>query len=69
MKYSMQVLAASIRANRAKLKMSQDELSTRSGVSVASIKNYENEISVPSVENACKIADVFGVTLNDLVGC
>lgn len=69
MKFDVQVFAGNIRANRARMKLTQDELSARSGVSQPSIKNYENELAVPSVENACKLADVFGVTLNDLVGC
>lgn len=60
--------AASIRAERARVGISQERLSEISGCSVFSIRKWENEDggSVMSFENAVKISDALGCRLEDL---
>lgn len=59
-------VAECIRANRAKKRMSRDELSRASGIPASTLENYENEKTNISLTNACKLADVFNMALDDL---
>ena len=68
MAYSKEVFAGNLRAQRARLRMSQQDLADASGVNVQSIQTYECEQAVPSVEKACMLADALGIGLNDLAG-
>lgn len=47
--------------------MSQEELAERVGVSRQTLSKYETGESVPDIDKAMAIADVFGVSLDDLV--
>lgn len=66
MAYSKENVAGCIRANRAKLRMSRDDLSKASGIPAATLGCYENAESGISFENAWKLADVFGLPLDEL---
>lgn len=66
--FSKDAFAASLRAERARLDISQEELAERSGVSTAAILSYENGVYVPGADKVCAIAEVLGVTPNDLCG-
>lgn len=46
----------------------QAELAKASGVSQAAIAKYESEAYTPGFDAACKIADAFGCTLDELAG-
>lgn len=59
--------AGILRGLRATARISQKELSDRSGVSEASIKGYENGENVMSLEAAVKLSNALGVTPSDLV--
>ena len=59
-------VAACIRANRARRRMSREELSSASGIPVSTLENYENEKTNISLANACRLADVFDMALDDL---
>jgi transcriptional regulator with XRE-family HTH domain len=48
--------------------LSRDELGKTVGTSGAVIGRYERDEITPSVENTKKIADVFGVTVDYLLG-
>ena len=48
--------------------MTQTELSEHSGVSLASICNYEKNKFEPSLNNAILLARCFGMSLDELVG-
>ena len=48
--------------------MTQDELAKRVGVSKATISAYETEIRYPSYDVLIKMAAVFGVTTDYLLG-
>lgn len=48
--------------------MSQGELARQTGISQVMVGKYEREDAIPSIEVAKKIADVFSVSLDFLVG-
>ena len=48
--------------------MSQQELADMVGASVASVSNWENGDYMPSLRTTVRIADVLGVTLDQLAG-
>lgn len=60
--------AGNLRAFRAKRRMSQQSVADAIGVDQITISNYENAVSGMSFENAWALADLFGVTLDDLGG-
>ena len=53
--FSKDVFAANLRAER-------------SGVSTAAVLSYENGAYVPGADKVCALAEVLGVTPNDLCG-
>lgn len=64
--FDKDVMAANLRALRAREHISQEEVAKRVGIGVASVVNYENGQSSPSYETAWRLADLFGVTLDAL---
>lgn len=68
MAFDKAVFAAKLRARRAELDMTQEELADRSGVSVAGIVSYEAGTSGATLDTACKLADALKCTPNYLVG-
>ena len=67
MTYNKELFAGNIRAHRARLRMTRDDLSTATGLSASTIKTYECAENIPSIESAMKLADAFGVSLESLV--
>ena len=57
-----------IREYRRKNKLTTTELGELVGLASGTISNIENGISSPRIENLEKIADVFGCSINDLLG-
>ena len=53
---------------RQKNRLSQEELAQRTGLSAVSIQKYENGDMTPGVDKLAALADVFGVTPNELLG-
>lgn len=47
-------------------KISARELSKRTGISYPTILDYDNRITIPSVDYALMIADVLGVEVEDI---
>lgn len=66
--FSKDAFAANLRAERARLDISQEELAERSGVSTAAVLSYENGTYVPGADKVCALAEVLGCTPNDLCG-
>jgi transcriptional regulator with XRE-family HTH domain len=64
----MDKIAFSLTNLRKEKNWSQADLSHRSSVSREMISKYERGIAIPSVDAAKKIADAFGVSLDNLVG-
>ena len=65
---SKDVFAANLRAERARSDLSQEELATRSGISTAAVLSYESGTYIPGADKVCALAEVLGVTPNDLCG-
>lgn len=53
---------------RAERNMGQKELAILLNVSIGTISNYENNVHTPDPDMLGKIADIFGVTIDYLVG-
>ena len=53
---------------RTKQGMSQDALAEALGVSRQSVSKWENNAAVPELEKLLKMSELFGVTLDELVG-
>lgn len=62
------MLGEQIKELRLNRNMSQVELAKKLFVSKQSVSNWENENIMPSVEMLIKIAEVFGVTTDYLLG-
>lgn len=68
MAFDKNVFAAKLRGKRAEADMSQAELAERSGVSQASIFQYEDGGSLPGADKLFALAEALGCTPNDLIG-
>lgn len=68
MPYDKNVLAANLRAFRARARMKQSEVAAAVGVTANTIMNYENGEGGIGYETAWALADLFGVTLGELGG-
>lgn len=61
-------ISRNIKALRLKAGMTQSELAERIGVTRATVTQWEREWSQPRMGAISKLADVFGVTVSDMVG-
>ena len=61
-------ISKNIRFYRKLLGLTQEELSNRLGGKKSLVSNYENGYSVPDIFTLIKLADIFDVTLDELVG-
>lgn len=63
-----EVLAAGIRAERARADMTQDELAERLGTTKTTVSLWESARQVPGGDKVYAIAVALGCTPNDLFG-
>lgn len=68
MSFDKDRLASNIRAERARMRISQEELAERSGVSAAAILSYESAAYVPGVDKLYAIAEALNCTPDLLLG-
>ena len=61
-------IADNIRFFRKANNLTQEELSKQLGGSKNLVSNYENGISTPDIYTLVKLADIFDITLGELVG-
>ncbi len=61
-------IANNIRFFRKANILTQEELSKQLGGSKNLVSNYENGISTPDIFTLVKLADIFDITLDELVG-
>ena len=61
-------IANNIRFFRKTNNLTQEELSKQLGGSKNLVSNYENGISTPDIYTLVKLADIFDITLDELVG-
>ena len=62
------MLGQNIRSLRLERGLKQEELGHRIGVSKQSVSNWENENIMPSIELLIRLADIFGVSTDFLLG-
>lgn len=60
-------LGERIRANRRRLGMTQGGLSSKLNVSFQSVSSWECGSTMPDIENLCRLSQVFGVTVDELL--
>ncbi|MCI6058380.1 MAG: helix-turn-helix domain-containing protein [Clostridiales bacterium] len=61
-------IADNIRFFRKANNLTQEELSKQLGGSKNLVSNYENGISTPDIYTLVKLADIFDITIDELVG-
>ena len=61
-------IADNIRFFRKANNLTQEELSKQLGGSKNLVSNYENGVSTPDIYTLVKLADIFDITLDELVG-
>lgn len=62
------ILATNITVYRKRMKLSRAALAERIGITEAAIGQYERGSRTPQVEIVCKLADVFNVSVDKLIG-
>jgi len=61
-------ISQNIKNYRQSMKMTQSELAEKFECQKSLISNYENGYAVPDIYVLIKLADIFDVTLDELVG-
>lgn len=64
----MKNYGAEIRSHRENLGISQLELSKRIGTSHQNVNRWENGKALPNIDFCVRLADFFGISLDDLIG-
>lgn len=65
---SYNTLGERIKHHRKRLGLTQEQLADRLGVSVQAVSKWENSQSCPDISILPEIADLFGITVDDLLG-
>ncbi|MDE6504795.1 MAG: helix-turn-helix domain-containing protein [Clostridia bacterium] len=60
-------IAENIKFYRKQFKMTQEELAEKLNGKKSLVSNYETGYSTPDIYTLCKLADIFDVTLDELV--
>lgn len=60
-------IAENIRFYRKQLHLTQIELGEKLGGTKSLVSNYENGYSTPDIITLCKLAEIFDITLDELV--
>lgn len=68
MGFSKEIMAANIRAARARADITQGDLAKSIGANIGTIASYENGSMVPGATNVYAMAESLGCTPNDLFG-
>lgn len=63
-----QTLGKRIMENRKKLGLTQDQLAEKLGVTAQAVSKWENDLSCPDITMLPKLAEIFGVTTDALLG-
>lgn len=62
-------LAHNIKFYRKQLGLTQEQLAAKLCGKKSLVSNYENGYSVPDIFTLCRLAEIFDVTLDELVEC
>ena len=60
-------IAENIRFYRKQLHLTQGQLAEKLGGKTSLVSNYENGYSTPDIYTLCRLADIFEITLDELV--
>lgn len=63
-----QTLGKRIAENRKRLKLTQDQLAEQLGITAQAISKWENDLSCPDITMLPKLAEIFGITTDELLG-
>lgn len=63
-----QTLGKRIVHNRKKKNMTQDQLAEKLGVTAQAVSKWENDQSCPDIATLPKLANIFGITVDELLG-
>ncbi len=63
-----QTLGKRIAANRKRLGMTQDQLADQLGVTAQAVSKWENDQSCPDITALPKLAEIFGISTDELLG-
>ena len=63
-----QTLGKRIVHHRKKLNLTQDQLAERLGVTAQAVSKWENDQSCPDIATLPKLAEIFGITTDELLG-
>lgn len=61
-------LGKRITANRKRLGFTQDQLAEQLGITAQAVSKWENDLSCPDISILPKLADIFGITTDALLG-
>ena len=62
------IIGKTMKENRLAQHLTQKQLAAKIGATHASISYWENGVNIPNVRDCWKIADVLGVSIDELVG-
>lgn len=65
--YDITAVGRQIKAHRHRLELTQSELADKLKVSYQAVSSWEKSVTVPDIENLCKLAVVFNVSLDALL--
>ena len=68
MDFDIQTVAGNLRAERARRHMSTDQVAAGSGINAYSLIGYEAGNTMMKIEAAWKLADFYGMTIDELLG-
>ena len=64
-----QTIGRRIMENRKQLGLTQDQLAERLGVTAQAVSKWENDQSCPDITMLPKLAEIFGTSTDELLGC
>ncbi len=57
-----------IAQNRKRLNMTQDQLAEKLGITAQAVSKWENDLSCPDISTLPALAEIFGITIDELLG-
>ena len=64
----METYGKALKYQREASGLTQTQLAERTGISQESISRWENNLVLPNIDFCIKLADFYGITLDELVG-
>lgn len=63
-----QTLGKRIMEHRKRMGLTQDQLAEQLGITAQAVSKWENDLSCPDIATLPKLADIFGITTDELLG-